>query len=62
MGEVRRTALLKHFKSVKAIREATVEELEAVVPKNAAQAVYDHFHTEGGSEADGQECSAPDDP
>ena len=42
--------------------EATVEELEAVVPKNVAQAVYDHFHTEGGSEADGQECSAPDDP
>ena len=62
VGEVRRTALLKHFKSVKAIREATVEELEAVVPKNAAQAVYDHFHTEGGSEADGQECPAPDDP
>ena len=42
--------------------EATVEELEAVVPKNVAQAVYDHFHTEGGSEGDGQECSAPDDP
>ena len=44
VGEARRTALLKRFKSLKAIREASLEELLAVVPKNAAQAVYDWAH------------------
>ena len=45
VGEVRRAQLLKHFKSVKAVREAPLEELEKVVPKNTAQAVY-HFFRE----------------
>ena len=44
VGETRRMALLKRFKSLKAIREATVEELRAAVPRNTAQAVYDYFH------------------
>ena len=44
VGEARRVALLKHFKSLKAIREAALEELQAVVPRNAALAVYEHFH------------------
>lgn len=44
VGEVRRTALLKHFKSLRAIKEASLEELQAVVPKNAAQAVYEWAH------------------
>ena len=44
VGEARRTALLKHFKSIKAVREAGYDELCAVVPKNTAKAVYDHFH------------------
>ena len=43
VGEVRRAQLLKHFKSVKAVREAPLEELEQVVPKNTAQAVYHYF-------------------
>ena len=43
VGEKRRSQLLKHFKSVKAIREATLEELERVVPKNTAQAVFQCF-------------------
>ena len=43
VGEVRRQQLLKAFKSVKAVREATLEELEKVVPKNTAQAVYQYF-------------------
>ena len=46
VGEVRRAALLKHFKSIKAIREAQLDELCAVVPKNTAKAVYEHFHNE----------------
>ena len=57
VGEARRTALLKSFRSVKAIREASLEELEAVVPKNAAKAVYEHFHRE---DTHGQEDPAPD--
>ena len=44
VGEVRRTALLRHFKSVKAVREAPLEELEQAVPKSAARAVYQWFH------------------
>ena len=43
VGEVRRTQLLKRFKSVKAIREASLEELEKAVPRNTAQAVYQYF-------------------
>ena len=46
VGEARRTALLKQFKSIKAIREASVEELEKVVPKNTARTVYEWFHQE----------------
>ena len=49
VGEARRTALLKHFKSLKAIKEASLEELQAVVPKNAALAVYQWAHPADGS-------------
>ena len=44
VGATRRAALLKAFKSVKAIREADEAALAAVVPKNAAKAVWEHFH------------------
>jgi len=44
VGQKRRTQLLQQFKTIKAIREASVEQLTAVVPKNAAKAVYEHFH------------------
>ena len=40
LGPVRRQALLKAFKSVKAIREAEVEELAQVVPRGVAEEVY----------------------
>ena len=46
VGETRRAQLLKQFKSIKAIKAATPEELRAVVPRNTAQAVYDYFHKE----------------
>ena len=46
IGPQRRTALLKQFKSIKAVREASLEQLEEVVPVQAAQAVYRHFHKE----------------
>ena len=46
VGDVRKKALLKHFKSVKTIAQAELPQLEAVLPKAAARAVYDHFHKE----------------
>lgn len=43
LGETRRKQLLKHFGSVKRVREATLEELESVprLPKSVAQAVHE---------------------
>lgn len=55
VGEVRRNQLLQHFKSIKAIAAASLEELEAVVPRNTAQAVYDYFHTDDKSPQDSEE-------
>ena len=46
VGEKRRAQLLKEFKTVKAIKGASLEQLEAVVPKNTAKAVYEYFHEE----------------
>ena len=45
VGEKRKQQLLKQFKSIKAIKEASLEQLQEAVPKNTAQAVYDHFHS-----------------
>ena len=45
IGESRRKALLKAFGSVKNIRAADLQELERVLPKNAAQSVYHYFRT-----------------
>lgn len=50
MGPKRRADLIKYFKTVKAIRAASVSQLNLVVPKNTAQAVYDYFHNENGEE------------
>ena len=44
LGPKRRADLIKYFKTVKAIREASVEQLHLVLPINAAEAVYRHFH------------------
>ena len=46
VGPKRRDDLMRAFKSVRAIREASVEQLRLVVPKNTAQAVYAYFHNE----------------
>lgn len=49
IGEKRRQALLKQFKSIKAIAAAQLSELEQVLPVQAAQAVYRHFHEKEGT-------------
>ena len=46
IGEKRRSLLLQKYRSVRAIREATEEELAVHLPKNAAHAVYAAFHAE----------------
>ena len=44
VGSVRKNELLRHFKTIKAIRAASMDELTVVVPKNTAKAVFDHYH------------------
>ena len=46
VGESRRKALMKHFRSIKAIRAAALSELEGVLPKNVARQVYDYLREE----------------
>lgn len=48
IGESRRKKLLKTFRTVKAIRVAELWQLEEVLPKDAAKAVYQYFRTQGG--------------
>ncbi len=50
VGAKRRAVLLKHFKSVKAISQATEEELCQAVPRSTAKAVYAYFNKAGTEE------------
>jgi len=43
IGPARRKSLLKHFGSMDKIREASIEELMAIVPKTAAQSIKAHL-------------------
>jgi len=43
IGPTRRKSLLKHFGSIDKIKEASLEELKAVVPENAAQSIKAHL-------------------
>jgi excinuclease ABC subunit C len=43
IGPTRRKSLLKHFGSIDKIREASLEELKAVIPESAAQAIKAHL-------------------
>jgi excinuclease ABC subunit C len=52
IGAKRKQELLKTFKSLTAIRQATLPELERLLPKNAAAAVYEHFHRKGENECE----------
>ncbi len=54
IGESRCKALLKHFKTVKAVSQASVDELVAVkgMNKNAANAVFEAFHGKNSHDED----------
>ena len=47
IGPKRKQELLKTFGSLTAIREASISQLERLLPKDAAAAVYQHFHQKG---------------
>lgn len=49
IGPKRKQELLKSFQSLTAIGQATLMELERILPKDAAAAVYQHFHKERGT-------------
>lgn len=44
IGPKRKQELLKKFKSIAAISQADISELERILPRDAAAAVYHHFH------------------
>lgn len=46
VGTTRKNVLLRRFKTIKAIREADIEQLCEAVPKNTAQAVYSYYHSQ----------------
>lgn len=47
IGPKRKQELLRQFKSLTAIGQATIPELERLLPRDAAQAVFHHFHQNG---------------
>ena len=47
IGPKRKQELLKQFKSLAAMGQATLPELERILPRDAAAAVYHHFHSHG---------------
>ncbi len=50
VGSTRAKELLKRFGSITAIKNAEIIELESVVPKNTAQAVYEYYHSNSKEE------------
>ena len=48
IGPKRKQDLLKTFKSITAIKNATLEELQRVLPTDAANNVFNHFHNGEG--------------
>lgn len=44
IGPKRKQELLRQFKSLTAIAQASLPELERILPRDAAAAVYHHFH------------------
>lgn len=45
VGAVRKNALLRHFKTLKAIKSADVDELSKAVPQSTARAIYEFYHS-----------------
>ena len=50
IGPARKQQLLKHFKSLSAIRAASLGELERILPMDTARSVYEYFKKKGDME------------
>ena len=50
IGPKRKQELLRQFKSLNAMSQATLPELERLLPKDAAAAVYQHFREKKAAE------------
>ncbi len=55
IGEKTRQALLTHFKSLKRVREADLDDLASVIGPSKASIVYNVFHPEGDADGDNYE-------
>ena len=53
IGPKRKQELLKNFKSITAIKNATLQELQRVLPKDVANRVFVHFHQKEKGEENG---------
>lgn len=51
IGEKRKKELLRHFKSLKKMKEASIEELNEVLPKKVAIELYNALHDENFSQS-----------
>jgi excinuclease ABC subunit C len=62
LGPARRTRLLREFGSLRALREASYEELESLgwLPERVVVSVYEHLHPMAGSGAAGGRSGRPD--
>ena len=52
IGPKTKDALMKHFKSVRRIKEASLEELSSAVGNGKGDVVFRHFHREEGRESE----------
>lgn len=55
IGEKTRQSLLTHFKSLKRVREADLDDLASVIGPSKASIVYNAFHPEGDADGDNYE-------
>ena len=46
IGEERKAKLLRHFKTITAIKNASISELSEIIPEKIAYNVYAYFHKE----------------
>lgn len=51
IGEVRKKAIWKHFKSMKRLKAATISEIAQIVPQAVAQNIYDILHNPNQNDA-----------
>jgi excinuclease ABC subunit C len=59
VGALTRRRLVEHFGSQRAIQQASLEALTAVVPRKLAQTIYEHFHPAEAADGDLVQITPP---